>query len=522
MPLQKLLTDHDPLVTISDPSAVEQLGDTVLLGNWFVFLRAEWLSRSGMSQLFLAAGMSEQLARATVLFRGKDALTLPGARIAPRPLPRPNFMSVTCDKALYRAGRDTVRLLIAAPQQLNAQLTLSLHLSGSPYADYPLTLDGYGLCLWSMRDLPEGEYVAKVQGAEDCRFEVAEYRLAPLNAELVEQQLNAGTLRYVLSVTSFNQPYSGPVEIELQERGQRVGERMRLQCNRDGQCRGAVKLSGTGPYTLNVIAGERTATVALKGSEQQRRETLTISELGEVREISLLPLPQSNQCRGMYVTRGGANTEPFLVQRVVGREVEITPRTSAEVLRVVVVDPTRGTSEEQFYESVPAGQAIRMPIPQPYGVVLLGAFVNGEAWEGWCAILRPSDLQLQCEAPKEAKPGSSITVTLKTGVADRVVPVQLIVKDARLVATSDPQVELAARIKQNLKQWREQTGTGTVERQLSHMNQIYMPRMMRTANGGRMGPMATGFAAPTSMPMPPPIAPMAAPGFSPQSVSSMR
>src|SRR5947199_2533031 len=122
MPLQKPLTDHDPLVTISDPSAVEQLGDTVLLGNWFVFLRAEWLRRSGMSQLFPAAGMDEQLARPTVVFRGKDVLTLPGARIAPTPLPRPNFVSLTCGKALYRANRDVVRLLIAAPQQPNAQL----------------------------------------------------------------------------------------------------------------------------------------------------------------------------------------------------------------------------------------------------------------------------------------------------------------------------------------------------------------------------------------------------------------
>src|SRR5437868_1626179 len=197
MPLQKALTDHDPLVTISDPSAVEQMGDTVLLGNWFVFLRAEWLRRSGMSQLFPTAGIGEQFAHPTVVFRGKDTLTLPGARIAPTPLPRPNFVSLTCDKALYRATRDTVRLLIAVPQQPKAQLTLSLQLSGNHYADYPLTLDEYGLCLWSMRDLPEGEYVAKLQGAEDCRFEVAEYRLAPLNAELVDQQLSGGTLRYV-------------------------------------------------------------------------------------------------------------------------------------------------------------------------------------------------------------------------------------------------------------------------------------------------------------------------------------
>ena len=58
-----------------------------------------------------------------------------------------------------------------------------------------------------------------------------------------------------------------------------------------------VKLSGKGPFTLNVFAGERTATVALKGAEQERRETLVISELGEARVLSLLPLPQANSKR---------------------------------------------------------------------------------------------------------------------------------------------------------------------------------------------------------------------------------
>src|SRR6266702_4228573 len=230
MPPQKL-ANYDPYVNISDYALVNTLGDAALVGNWFVFLKADWLERSGMDKLLITSGVAAT-AKPAILFRGQE-IALPGARVAPMALPRSNLVSLTCDKALYRANRDTVRLLIMAPQQPNAQLTLSLHLSGSPYADYQLTLDEYGLCLWSMRDLPEGEYVAKLQGAEDCRFEVAEYRLAPLNAELVEQQLSGGTLRYVLSVTSFNQPYSGSVEIELQERGQRVGERTRLHCNRD-------------------------------------------------------------------------------------------------------------------------------------------------------------------------------------------------------------------------------------------------------------------------------------------------
>ncbi len=517
MARQKPLPSYDPLVSISDFSLANTLGDSALVGNWFVFLKSDWLQRSGMDKLLASSGVTPVAAKSTIMFRGKE-ITMPGAQISPIALPRPNLVSLTCDKALYRANRDTVRLLIAAPQSPNANLKLKLRLSGNPYADYSVTLDEYGLCLWSMQGLPEGEYEATLEGTEVdvCRFEVAEYRLAPLNAELVDQQLRGDTLRYVLSVTAFGQPYHGPVEVELQERGQRIGKREHLTCNREGQCHGVVKLTGVGPYTLSVFAGERTATVALKGSEQERRETLIISELGEVRELSLLPLPQSNECRGMYIARGGANTEPFLVQRVIGSEVEITPRASVELLRVVVVDPARGTSEETLHEQLKAGGSIRLPIPAPYGIVLLGAFVDGKAWEGWCAVLHPSDIQLQCEAPKEAKPGARITVTLKTGIADRVVPVQLIVKDQRLIAPSDPQVELAACIKKNLNTWSEQSGTGGIDRQLAGL--------AGAPWGGRYpgGPVYATASMPMAMPAPPtpygvvrqaaaPMQPMAAP-----------
>jgi hypothetical protein len=466
-------TTYDPAISISDATLVNTLGDAALVGKWFVFLKAHWLRRSGMDTLLATSGISGA-PKPIILFRGQaKEIALPGARIAPAALPRPQLVSLTCDKALYRANRDTVRLLIAAPQSPNAEMKLKLRLSGNPYADYPLTLDEYGLCLWSMQGLPEGEYEATLDGIDidACRFEVAEYRLAALNAELVEQQLRGETLRYTLAVTAFGQPYQGPVEVELQERGQRVGKRERLTCNREGQCQGTVKLAGAGPYTLSVFAGERTAMVALKGSEQERRETLTISELGKVQELSLLPLPQAEECRGMYIMPGGSNTAPFLVQRVIGGEVEITARVEVEMLRVVVVDPARGTSEESLHEQVSANKGIRLPVPQPYGIVLLGAFIEDKAWEGWCAVLHPADLQLQCEAPQTAKPGARITVTLKTSATDRVVPVQLIVKDQRLIAPSDPQVELAACIKKNLGAWHEQSHTGEVDLRLADLSQ---------------------------------------------------
>ncbi|GAC1657844.1 MAG: hypothetical protein NVS4B7_03960 [Ktedonobacteraceae bacterium] len=508
MPAQKLGTDYDPLIQISDFAMLERLGETVLLGNWFVFLAADWLQRSGMAQLLASSSVEETKAQSTIAFRGKE-VTLPGARIAATPLPAVNLVALTCDKALYRAHHDTVRLLIAAPQHGQAELTLVLRLSGNTYADYPVTLDEYGLCLWSMQDLPEGEYEASLAGVEGdgCHFEVAEYRLAPLNAELLEQQLSGETLRYVLSVTAFGQPYSGMLEVELQERGQRIGKREQLTCNREGKCRGAVKLAGEGPYTLSIFAGERTATLALKGTEQERRQTTVISELGEVRVLSLLPLPQANLCRGMYIARGAANTEPLLVRRLIGNEVEITPRGAIELLRVVVVDPIHKTFEEKLYSNLKA--SVRQTIPAPYGIVLLGAFVGGKAWEGWCAVLRPPELQLQCAAPEAAKPGARITVTLTTNIADRVVPVQLIVKDQRLIAASDTQVEFAANIKRNLVQWGEQSGTGEVERQLVHLNHNRWHVERARGFGGGLRPMlafsasvpAEGLATPAlSMP----------------------
>src|SRR5438105_4802296 len=110
---QKLVADYDPHVTITDFSMVETLADTALLGNWFVFLKAAWFQHSGLAQLLEPSSAGEQLARATIAFRGKrEDITFPSVRISPTPLPTTNLVSLTCDKALYRANRDTVRLLI--------------------------------------------------------------------------------------------------------------------------------------------------------------------------------------------------------------------------------------------------------------------------------------------------------------------------------------------------------------------------------------------------------------------------
>ena len=84
MTTQNLVADYDPNVSITDFSMVEQLGDTALLGNWFVFLKAEWLNCSGMARLLELSSVTGAYARSNIIFRGKEAITLPRPTSLPR------------------------------------------------------------------------------------------------------------------------------------------------------------------------------------------------------------------------------------------------------------------------------------------------------------------------------------------------------------------------------------------------------------------------------------------------------
>ncbi|HEY7349110.1 MAG TPA: hypothetical protein VH599_12425 [Ktedonobacterales bacterium] len=457
---------RDKRVTLDGWRLAQRVGDLVMVGKRFAFFRPGWIEEAvrGVDQLgFSQATIDEFKRGGAIVFLGEQEVTLPGAQIAGSSFICPDLISLTSDKALYRAGKDAVRLLIASPQRPNQELKLTLRLSGNHYASYAIALDEYGVCLRSIAGLPEGEYEASLDGTEagSCRFEVAEYRLAPLTADLVGQTLEGSALSYTLLLRAFGQPYSGAVEVELQERGQRVGKRQQLMTDARGRCSGKVELTGAGPYTLNVVAGERTATVALKGSEQERRETLTISELGQAQEMSLLPLPGAEVCRGLYVSPRGMNTSPFLVSQVIGEEVELVAREQVDLLRAVMIAPTTGeTAQIKTQANIASGARLTLTVPAPYGLLLVGAFVKGKAWEGWCAALRPSGLKLETRAPSKAKPGERVKIILRTNRPDQVVPVQVIIKDQRLITPSDPQVELAARIKAALTTERGRLGIG--------------------------------------------------------------
>ncbi|HVB76020.1 MAG TPA: hypothetical protein VNE38_20905, partial [Ktedonobacteraceae bacterium] len=79
---QNLSVDYDSSLHISDVSLIDRLENSVLVGNWFAFLKPDWLQRSSFEPLLTASGITTTSIKPVILFRGKDELTLPGATIS--------------------------------------------------------------------------------------------------------------------------------------------------------------------------------------------------------------------------------------------------------------------------------------------------------------------------------------------------------------------------------------------------------------------------------------------------------
>src|SRR5215472_7787049 len=152
---------RDRRVTLRDQELARKLGDLVLVGKRFAFLKPGWMEQAfpGMDQWGLSpATVGELSHRSVIVFLGDKDITLPGATVAGQPFARPDLISLTSDKALYRAGKESARLLIASPQRPRADLKLTLRVNGTHHASYTVSLDEYGMCLRGLAGLPEGDY----------------------------------------------------------------------------------------------------------------------------------------------------------------------------------------------------------------------------------------------------------------------------------------------------------------------------------------------------------------------------
>jgi hypothetical protein len=333
-------------ISCTDWNLAQAFGQEATLGTAFAFLSPGAFHKpelAWVAKLFGAAPAQAQI----VSLLGPHPVALPGASIRPLELPALRLAGLTSDKALYRENQDLVHLLALDPLAPDHETALEVQANGAPYARHPVRLNRHGAAVLTLRDLPAGEYRVAFAGdpADEraCTFIVAEYRLAPLTAALLDRRFGGtpSRLEVKLMLETFGTPVAGGVTLDLTEAGRPVA-RVSAQA-RDGLVEAAFTLEGAGPFAINVqLAADpgRTATVPLVGSRAAERARTMFSTLGNRVTGSLLPSAESRAVRGLYLEEGAATTSPFRLERVDTRKARLTALSAAGPVRVVIIDPT--------------------------------------------------------------------------------------------------------------------------------------------------------------------------------------
>lgn len=189
----------------------------------------------------------------------------------------------------------------------------------------------------------------------------------------------------------------------------------------------------------------------------------------------------------------------------------------------------RGVREKEL-ERLRAGQSFELELPEPTSVIAVGAYVNGEPWEGWAATIAPADMAPTITVPDRVAPGDMVRVEVDTGRRGDDVSLYLVVKDARLLTPDTPESRLAGAIKAVAERASKELAVGKPTRTLAQaappppppVSYSAMPMGMPMAARGGFGPppAAGGFGPPPPMAALPraramPARPGAVPAFMP-------
>ncbi|MFC1706931.1 hypothetical protein ACFL59_08955 [Planctomycetota bacterium] len=107
----------------------------------------------------------------------------------------------------------------------------------------------------------------------------------------------------------------------------------------------------------------------------------------------------------------------------------------------------QGGQTQHVLGDMTPGQVVELEMPEPLGILALGAFVAEEPWEGWATTLAAAEIHPTLEVPTSATPGEEITVRVNTGDSAPWASVYLVLKDARLLTPDTPTSRLAGQMK---------------------------------------------------------------------------
>lgn len=463
-------------------------GAQVLAGSAFAFVAPQEQPEAALQQgLHTFYGLPLQTTR-RILPLLPDGQVFPGFKIKPAQWPLHINPVLLTDKEIYRAGQDRVRLLLVAPAWLfggpdrpqPTTATLVIENNGVVYRNQPVRLNEGGLTLADLGALPQGRYRVYWQAettAEfetenkpaECWFSSVEYVLAPLQATLQAHELAGNKLGCRLKVERFNQPLTGPVQLELWSGGQKFGTQ-KVRPELPGIYLGEFKLKSKNQERLEVRVSyqDLVATAVIPNSTKAERQEAVLSALGTEVKVSLMPGPGTREVRGLYLsTSGPVNNSPVTLAdpAPASGAARLRWQTTARSARLLLLDLAGKVVEDRDLGEIQAGTELELAVPAPGGFLALGAWIGDKAWEGWASLVVPSPAQVSLEGPIQARPGQTVQLKINTGTP---ASVYLLVRDSRL-AGATPQDRLAASFKNGLEGAARWGNSGYISKPLTEL-----------------------------------------------------
>ena len=450
-------------VLYTDPALAERVEDHVWIGRGFALVDAREFASGEREWIEDKLGPAQHL-RYVVPLGCAEATFLPGISVVRTSLPRLRLAGITSDRMLYRQGCDEVHLLALDLLAANSACELAISANGSPFARRTVRLDAAGLAILSLVDLPAGSYSVQWAGAPEdeppCEFTVAEYRLAPLVATLLQRELHGDPprLSLMLGLETFGMPVSGRIRLELTDQDRPVDTTTVVA--KAGRAYVSFTLSGTGPYAVNVqLIGDPSRT-GKRADHRQQHTRPAADDLLPPRVRHCRLALAGTKCKGSprHLPR---RTRDRIQPRAIG--ASSTPARSGcavaavDALCIQVIDPCGSQSPDRsspvavvHRDGLAVDEMIEIEHQGPVALAGVAGFVNDEPWEGWAAVVAPSQLSPQIHVPQEAAPGQEVAIRVDAGQESG--SVYLVVKDARLPASDTPGSRLAHAIKQGVEE----------------------------------------------------------------------
>ncbi|MGK7944298.1 MAG: hypothetical protein AB4058_07500, partial [Microcystaceae cyanobacterium] len=440
--------------SIQNWQLAQDYGETVLIGNAYAFVNSH-TSNSFIEGFANLLGIQKDNLRRNILSLFPDGVTLPGVELHPNKESFQFQAVLLTDKEIYRSWEDTVYLLLITPkwgQQLPKDSNLTIKNNGIVYRTQPVEFSDRGLTLVALEQLPEGNYEVTLNDQEKgCCFSIVEYSLSPFEATLKQFELDKNILTCQLNIEQYNEPFTKPVKIELVS-GDISLDSKTVKPASEGvyQTNFQMATESSDRLELRITYQDLSASVLIPGSRKVEREETTICPLGKEAKISLMPHPDARSMRGMYLREDDtiSNSPVAIIDPAPeDRQVQLQWRTDCEASRLLLLDLKGNVIEERDLGAIQAGEMTDIPVTPPACVLIIGAWIGNQAWEGWSILLASDQGELTIDLPETARPSEEITLSIHSSYP---ASIYLSIKDNRLMG-SESQTRLAANLKEEFE-----------------------------------------------------------------------